>query len=109
MNSIVLVIHLILAIALVGAVLLQKSDGGALGMSGGGGGGGGMGGFMTGRGAADLLTRTTAILAACFMATSMILAILAADTRTQGSILDKPQAAPSAPVKPTGPSVPLAY
>ena len=109
MNSIVLVIHLILAIALVGAVLLQKSEGGALGMSGGGGGGGGMGGFMTGRGAADLLTRTTAILAACFMATSMILAILAADTRTQGSILDKPQAAPSAPVKPTGPSVPLAY
>ena len=106
MNSIVLVIHLILAIALVGAVLLQKSEGGALGM---GGGGGGMGGFMTGRGAADLLTRTTAILAACFMATSMILAILAADTRTQGSILDKPQAAPSAPVKPTGPSVPLAY
>ena len=108
MNSIVLVIHLILAIALVGAVLLQKSEGGALGM-GGGGGGGGMGGFMTGRGAADLLTRTTAILAACFMATSMILAILAADTRIQGSILDKPQAAPSAPVKPTGPSVPLAY
>ena len=107
MNSIVLVIHLILAIALVGAVLLQKSEGGALGM--GGGGGGGMGGFMTGRGAADLLTRTTAILAACFMATSMILAILAADTRTQGSILDKPQAAPTAPVKPTGPSVPLAY
>ena len=109
MNSIVRVIHLILAIALVGAVLLQKSEGGALGMGGGGGGGGGMGGFMTGRGAADLLTRTTAILAACFMATSMILAILAADTRTQGSILDKPQAAPSAPVKPTGPSVPLAY
>ena len=106
MNSIVLVIHLILAIALVGAVLLQKSEGGALGM---GGGGGGMGGFMTGRGAADLLTRTTAILAVCFMATSMILAILAADTRTQGSILDNPQAAPSAPVKPTGPSVPLAY
>ena len=109
MNSIVLVIHLILAIALVCAVLLQKSEGGALGMGGGGGGGGGMGGFMTGRGAADLLTRTPAILAACFMATSMILAILAADTRTQGSILDKPQAAPSAPVKPTGPSVPLAY
>ena len=106
MNSIVLVIHLILAIALVGAVLLQKSEGGALGM---GAGGGGMGGFMTGRGAADLLTRTTAILAACFMATSMILAILAADTRTQGSILDKPQAAPSAPVKPTAPSVPQAY
>jgi len=105
MNSIVIVIHLILAIALVGAVLLQKSEGGALGM---GGGGGGMGGFMTGRGAADLLTRTTAILAACFMATSMILAILSAETRTQGSILDQPQPVPSAPAQPTGPSVPLA-
>jgi preprotein translocase subunit SecG len=104
MNSIVLVIHLILAIALVGAVLLQKSEGGALGM---GGGGGGMGGFMTGRGAADLLTRTTAILAACFMATSMILAILSAETRTQGSILDQPQPVPSAPAQPAGPSVPL--
>ncbi|MDA1091052.1 MAG: preprotein translocase subunit SecG [Proteobacteria bacterium] len=107
MQSIVLVIHLILAISLVGAVLLQKSEGGALGMGGGGAGGG----FMTGRGAADLLTRTTAILAGCFMATSLILAIMAADNRTQGSILDKPpptSSAPAAPAMPAEPSVPLA-
>ncbi len=105
MSTVVLVIHLILAIALVGIILLQRSEGGALGM---GGGGGGMGGFMTGRGAADLLTRTTAVLAASFMATSMILAILASDVRTQGSILDKPQPAPTAPAEPSEPSVPLA-
>jgi len=109
MQSIVLVIHLILAISLVGAVLLQKSEVGALGM--GGGGGGGMGGFMTGRGAADLLTRTTAILAACFMATSLILAIMSSSDRNQGSILDKSQpasSAPAEPAKPAEPSVPLA-
>lgn len=108
MTTVILVIHLILAIALVAVVLLQRSEGGALGM---GGGGGGMGGFMTGRGAADLLTRTTAFIAAGFMTTSMILAILASGDRTQGSILDKPQpasSAPAEPAKPTGPSVPLA-
>ncbi len=111
MTTVILVIHLILAIALVGIVLLQRSEGGALGM---GGGGGGMGGFMTGRGAADLLTRTTAILAAGFMATSLTLAILSTSERETGSILDKPapaaQPAPAdlKPAKPGEPSVPLA-
>ena len=103
MNSIVLVIHLILAIALVGAVLLQKSEGGALGM-GGGGGGGGMGGFMTGRATANLLTRLTAVLAALFMVTSLTLAILANDTQDRGSILDRNQPAPANQQQ--GPSVP---
>ena len=111
MTTVILVIHLILAIALVGIVLLQRSEGGALGM---GGGGGGMGGFMTGRGAADLLTRTTAIIAAGFMATSLTLAILSTSERQAGSILDKPapasQIAPAdlKPAKPSEPSVPLA-
>ena len=111
MTTVILVIHLILAIALVGIVLLQRSEGGALGM---GGGGGGMGGFMTGRGAADLLTRTTAIIAAAFMATSLTLAILSTSERQAGSILDKPapasQTAPAdlKPTKPSEPSVPLA-
>ncbi len=111
MTTVILVIHLILAIALVGIVLLQRSEGGALGM---GGGGGGMGGFMTGRGAADLLTRTTAVIAACFMATSLTLAILSTSERQAGSILDKPapasQTAPVdlKPAKPGEPSVPLA-
>ncbi|NQU61060.1 MAG: preprotein translocase subunit SecG [Rhodospirillales bacterium] len=110
MTNIILVIHLILAIALVGIVLLQRSEGGALGMGGGGGGGGGgMAGFMTGRATADMLTRTTAIIAACFMITSMTLAILANNDRGAGSILDKPApAAPTAPAKPAEPSVPLA-
>ena len=104
MTTIVLVIHLILAIALVAVVLLQRSEGGALGM----GGGGGMGGFMTGRATADLLTRTTAFLAAGFMATSLTLAILASTDRNSGSIIDQPAPAAQEPVQPGQPSVPLA-
>ncbi len=104
MTTIVLVIHLILAIALVAVVLLQRSEGGALGM----GGGGGMGGFMTGRATADLLTRTTAFLAAGFMATSLTLAILASADRNTGSIIDQPAPAAQEPVQPGQPSVPLA-
>ena len=77
-----------------------------------GGGGGGMGGFMTGRGTANLLTRTTAVLAACFMATSMLLAILASGGQEPSSILDRPQPPaheqPAAPAEPAQPSVPLA-
>ena len=105
MTTVVLVIHLILAIALVGIVLLQRSEGGALGM---GGGGGGMGGFMTGRATADLLTRTTALIAACFMVTSLTLAILSAKEQGKGTILDQPRPAPQAPAQPAQPSVPLA-
>ncbi len=105
MTTVILVIHLLLAIALIAVVLLQRSEGGALGM---GGGGGGMGGFMTGRATADLLTRTTAVIAACFMATSLTLAILASGDRNTTSILDQPQPAPTEPAQPSGPSVPLA-
>ncbi len=105
MTEVVLIIHLILAITLVGLVLMQRSEGGALGM---GGGGGGMGGFMTGRAAGDLLTRLTAIVAACFMATSLILAILAANTRSSGSLLDQPVPTTQEPAKPGLPTVPLA-
>src|ERR1700739_852201 len=68
MIILLLAIHIMVAIALVGVVLLQKSEGGALGM-----GGGGMSGFMTGRSTANLLTRTTAILAVLFMVTSLSL------------------------------------
>ncbi|GFO82334.1 MAG: hypothetical protein A49_19610 [Methyloceanibacter sp.] len=63
MTTVILLIHVMIALALVGVVLLQRSEGGALGIGGGGGAGGG---FMTGRSAGDALTRTTAILAACF-------------------------------------------
>ena len=72
MIEVLLVIHLIIAAAMVGVVLLQKSEGGALGI----GGGGGAGGFLTGRGTDNLLTRTTAGLAVAFFATSLLLTIL---------------------------------
>ena len=106
MITVVLVIHLLLAIALVGVVLLQRSEGGALGI---GGGGGGMGGFMTGRGTANLLSRTTAILAAAFIVTSLVLAKLAGGHDESRSILDTPAAVEQqAPEVPAEPSVPLA-
>ena len=100
METIILVIHLIIAIALVAVILLQRSEGGALGMGGSGGGGGG-GGFMTGRAAADVLTRTTAILATCFIITSIVLAILAGSHRESVSILDKAPAPSSTPTAPS--------
>ena len=101
MGSVLLVIHLMLALSLIGVVLLQRSEGGGLGI--GGGGGGGMGGFLTGRGTANLLTRTTAILAACFMLTSIGLTILASGSAERRSIIDEP------PVQeePSQPSVPV--
>ncbi|HEV2678523.1 MAG TPA: preprotein translocase subunit SecG [Aliidongia sp.] len=121
MMIVVLVVHVLLAISLIGVVLIQKSEGGGLGL--GGGGGGGMSGFMTGRSTANLLTRTTAILAGCFMVTSVVLAILAAHQHSGGgSILDQipastaPATLPKvpatqevpAPAQPQQPSVPLA-
>jgi preprotein translocase subunit SecG len=70
MQSVLIVVHLMIVVVLVAVVLLQRSEGGALGM-------GGASGFMTGRGQASALTRATAILAALFFATSMGLTILA--------------------------------
>ena len=109
MITVVLVIHLLLAITLVGAVLLQRSEGGGLGM-GGGGGGGGMGGFMTGRDTANFMTRATGVLAAGFMTTSLILAILAGGHSKPTSIMDQPAVSeqPAAPAEPEGPKVPQA-
>lgn len=89
MMQILLIVHLLIVLALIGVVLLQKSEGGGLGMGGGSGGGsGGMGGFMTGRGTANFLSRTTAILAVCFMTTSISLSILAGTETQPTSILD---------------------
>ena len=73
MITVILTIHTLIVLGLIGIVLLQRSEGGALGIGGGGGGGG----FMTSRGAANALTRTTSILAALFFATSISLAIFA--------------------------------
>lgn len=102
MIEVLLVVHLMIALALVIVVLLQRSEGGGLGIGGGGGAGGG---FMSARGTANLLTRSTAILAACFFGTSILLAILA-DTNTRGSIADQVPVS-SEPAAPTGPAAPV--
>jgi preprotein translocase subunit SecG len=82
-------------------ILLQKSEGGALGM-----GGGGMSGFMTGRSTANLLTRVTAVLAAAFMTTSVLLVVMHNRERAPRSIVD--QGVPAAPAAPTAPPAPAA-
>ena len=104
MTTVLLVIQILIAIALVGVILIQRSEGGGLGI-----GGGTAGGFMTTRGTANLLTRATAIMAGLFFLTSLGLAILASRGHAPpvGSILDVP-AAPAAPSQPAAPSVPLA-
>jgi preprotein translocase subunit SecG len=105
MITVILVIHLVVAIALVAVVLLQRSEGGGLGI----GGGGGMGGFLTGRSAANLLTRTTAVLAAVFIVTSLVLANLSGTVRAPKSILQEMPPAESVPAdKPAEPTAPLA-
>lgn len=102
METLVLTIHILIALALIGSVLLQRSEGGGLGIGGGGGAGGG---FMTARGTANLMTRVTAFLAAAFFATSLLLAIMAGAQRESVSIVDEvinetPKPA-SGPVVPT--------
>jgi len=96
-----LVVHVLIAIALVAVVLLQKSEGGALGI-----GGGGMSSFMTGRSTANLLSRATAILAALFMTMAVLLVVLRNRERAPPSIVE--QGAPAAPAAPLAPAVPSA-
>jgi protein translocase SecG subunit len=72
MIKVLLVLHVFVTLALIGVVLIQRSEGGGLGL----GGAQGMGNFMSGRGTANLLTRTTAILGTAFFALSLVLAIL---------------------------------
>ena len=86
MTAFLLVVHVMIAIALIGTILLQRSEGGALGI-GGGGGGGGMGGLFSSRGAANALTRTTAFLAIGFFLTSIALSILSGGRTTGGSVI----------------------
>jgi preprotein translocase subunit SecG len=84
MTTIILVIHLLLALALIGVVLLQRSEGGALGI-----GSGGAGSLFTSRGAANILTRTTAILAVAFFITSIALTIIARREHAPASVFDQ--------------------
>src|SRR5947208_8167793 len=121
MLIVLFVIHVLIALALIGVIMLQKSEGGALGM-----GGGGMSGFMTGRSTANLLTRTTTFLAVAFFITSIILVKLSSPSGAPSSIVDQGPApgsplippagapvtpsptAPLLPASPPGPSAPLA-
>jgi preprotein translocase subunit SecG len=106
MILILFVIQALIAFALIGVVLLQKSDGGALGSLGGGA---GMSGFMTGRSTANLLTRTTAILAAAFFVVCILLVVLSNRTQRPTSFLDQgppPTSLPAAPAKPLVPAAP---
>ena len=82
METVLIVIHLMVVLALVGVVLLQRSEGGGLGIGGGSG-------FMTARGAANALTRTTGILAIAFFATSLALSIMARYGERPIDILDR--------------------
>lgn len=112
MENVILVIHLFLALAIIGLVLLQRSEGGGLGI---GGGGGGLGGLSTPKGTANLLTKATAFCAAAFFCTSLILGVLASqDSRERAGLaaaleeqsnapieapVETPEEIPSVPIK----------
>lgn len=104
MATLLLIIHLFVTLALIGVVLLQRSEGGGLGV----GSSQGMGSFMTGRGTANLLTRTTAILGTMFFVLSISLALINRGGSGPRSILESPPSttAPAAPVVPAVPPPP---
>src|SRR5450755_700670 len=107
MTTVLLIIHLFVTLALIGVVLIQRSEGGGLGI----GTSQGMGSFMSGRGTANLLTRATAVLATAFMALSLTLALMNRGTMgTNRSLLDTPGAPasslPAVPAAPPAPSAP---
>lgn len=88
LHSIILVVHIMLAVSLIGIIILmQRSEGGMGGLGGGGGGSGGMGGFLAGRTQANIITRTTAILATGFFLTSLVLAISDHRSRSGGPLV----------------------
>ena len=98
--GILLTVHVIVCVALIAVVLLQRSEGGALGM------GGGNTGFMTARGAGDLLTRTTWILGSIFFVLSLVLTMLAGQERGASSVVDRIQVQGIDPSKLNQPAVP---
>ncbi|WP_135466581.1 preprotein translocase subunit SecG [Crenalkalicoccus roseus] len=103
MATILLILHLFVTLALIAVVLLQRSEGGGLGI----GSSQGMGAFMTGRGTANLLTRTTAVLGTLFFLLALALALLGRGTVQPRSILDAPPPAATAPAAPQpAPAVP---
>ena len=101
MITVILTIHIILALSIICAVLLQKSEGGGLGIGGSGGAGGG---FMTARGTANLLTKITAFLGACFFLTSILLALLSSSNNTSSIAIEVEKAVKkNEPIIPTVP------
>jgi preprotein translocase subunit SecG len=96
--TLVVVVHLMIVVAMIGVVLLQKSEGGGLGIGSGGG-------FLTSRGTANVLTRATAILAALFFITSLGLSILAGIDRKPRSIINT--TTPASQQEPGAPPAPL--
>jgi preprotein translocase subunit SecG len=96
MQTFIIIIHLMIVSSMIGVVLLQRSEGGGLGI-------GSSGGFLTNRGTANVLTRATAVLAALFFATSLVLSILAGMDRKPRSIL---QGQTPSPTQPAGPGAP---
>jgi preprotein translocase subunit SecG len=99
MEKFVIVVHLMIVLAMIGFVLLQKSEGGGFAA-------GSNAGFLSSRGTANVLTRTTAYLAAAFFGTSLLLSVLAGMHRNPGSIL-RTGGSPSAPAQPGAPAAPL--
>ncbi len=89
MENVVLIVHLLLALSLIGAVLLQRSEGGGLGMGGGGG-----GGRVAGRSSGTAMGKLTWILAGAFICTSMVLTVIAASNSAGSSVLDRLKDAP---------------
>ena len=83
LQVVLLVILIFVSLAMIGVILMQRSEGGALGM------GGGAGGFMSTRGAGDLLTRTTAILAAIFFGLCIVLTVVSGRAHHDASIVDR--------------------
>jgi len=98
MQTLIIVVHLMIVIAMIGFVLLQKSEGGGLGI-------GSTGGFLSSRGTSNVLTKTTGILAAAFFSTSLLLSILAGMHRNPGSILGGGGTTPT-PASSNAPAVP---
>ena len=105
MENVVLIIHLLLALSLIGAVLLQRSEGGGLGMGGGGG-----GGRVAGRSSGTAMGKLTWVLAGAFICTSMVLTVIAASNASGASVLDRLTDAPARDEAPLegGLTVPLA-
>jgi len=103
MENVILIIHLIVAVCLIGIVLLQRSEGGGLGMGGGGG------GVMSGRAAAGALGKLTWLFAIFFIGTSIALTIIAAEKSADTSVLDRitdaPVEEPAAEAPPSGESL----